>query len=245
MTTYFFKHLNESYNIFLTIICFFICTFITCYIFKNQLIYILIKPLFLVTESNYLIITELIEIFKIQLLLIFFISFVLSLWYSIIAFWFFLAPGLYKEENLKIFIYLIFLILSFIWNNYFIFSYIIPYIWKFFILFQNIPYDYLYNFYFEPKFSTYLLSMINIIFWINLLIQYPILILSLLIFKILTINWLIKNRRFIYFQICVLSALLTPPDIISQLIISLLFIVIIEVFLIIFIVKKQFKIKSN
>jgi len=239
MKTYFLKHLKDLKFHFLLFFSLLILIFTISYIFSDQWIYLLIKPLIYLKKSNYFIFTDIIEIFYIKILLSIILSLFISIFCGFFQFWFFLAPGLYKKENFLILkIIIVFLILFFISLN-FIFIYIIPNAWKFFIEFEKTTHPFLFNIYLEPRLYNYLLFIIKILFYTNILFQYPFLILLLLLFKIISIQQIIKFRKFFYIKVLIMSSLIAPPDIWSQIIIFTCLIILIELFIFIFFLIKK------
>ena len=163
----------------------------------------------------------------------------ISIFGGLFQFWFFLAPGLYKKENFLIIkIIIIFLILFLISLN-FIFIYIIPNAWKFFIEFEKPMHPFLFNVYLEPQLYNYLFFTIKILLYTNILFQYPFLILLLLLFKIISVEQIIKFRKFFYIKILIMSSLIAPPDIWSQIIIFICLAVLVELFIFIFFLIKR------
>lgn len=240
MNTYFFKHLKDLQLQIILYICLYISFFIISYIYSDQWIYILIKPLIYIKKSNYLIFTDIIEIFLIKMILSLFISFILSLLCFFFQLWFFLSPGLFKRENILIFKILIIFSILLIISFYYIFMYIIPNAWKFFIEFENTKHPFLYKIYLEPKLYDYILFIIKILFITTISFQYPFLIFILLIYKIINIKHIIKFRKIFYLKILLIASLITPPDIWSQIIIFVLLVILIEMFLLFyFIIEKN------
>ncbi len=217
MTTYFYKHTNELQKYIYLSSYFFLLTFLTNYWFCDQWIYLLLKPLFKLTTNNYLIVTEITEIFFIKILLSFFIS----CWFTIIfiftQIWIFLSLGCFKIENYYIIKWFNLFIINLIINIYVTVIYIIPIMWVFFIDFLNNPNNYLYNYFFEPKLATYLYFIIKILISILLICQYPLIIIFCLTNNLLKINILIKFRKIFYLCIYLITAIITPPNLEIQL----------------------------
>lgn len=215
-------HSHHLQNKCFLILIFFFLNFNICYLYSNECIYFLIRPLLYTSAIEYLIITEITEIFFLQI----FISLVFSIFFSI-GFLFlqlslFFTKGCYKLENLKIFNTLIFFLFTFYFNNYIIFNFFIPIICDFFIETGkfSIVEENLQQFFFEPKLSNYLLLIIKSTILSNILIQYPFLIFYLLIIGFFRVRWLIKYRKIFYIKIWGLTAVLSPPDIFTPIIIS-------------------------
>ena len=216
----------------------FIFLFIISYIYSDQWIYILIKPLIILKKSNYLICTDIIEIFLIKILLSIFISFFFSISGFFFQIWFFISPGLFKKENILIFKILIVFFSLLIISFYYIFIYIIPNVWKFFIEFENIKHPFLFKIYFEPKLYNYILFIIKILFLTTILFQYPFFIFILLIYNIINIKYIIKFRKIFYIKILLISSLIAPPDIWSQIIIFSVLLILTEMFLLFYFIIK-------
>ena len=234
MKTYFLKHLKELQ---LHIILYIILTsflFIISYIYSDQWIYILIKPLISLKKSNYLIFTDIVEIFMVKILLSLIISISISIICSLFQIWFFLAPGLYKKENILLLKILIFFLIILIITSYLIFTYLIPNVWKFFIDFEKTPNNFLYNIHLEPQLYKYILFSIKLLILISLMFQYPFLIFILLFFKKELIKNITKFRKIYYIITLIIASLIAPPDVINKIIIFLLLLLINEILLLLF-----------
>lgn len=240
MTTVFFYHLKELKKcIFLIFIFYFISLFII-YLFGDQCIYILIKPLLFLIPTKYFILTNITEIFYIKLLLTFILSSIFTSWFFFIEFYFFLSPGLLKSENIKIMIIIFVFTLNFFINNYCMYNLLIPNIWNFLLVFQENSYNYLYNLSFEPRLLDYLYLVIDVIFWVNLLFQYPLILFSLIFFKFLNINIIVKHRKKLYFILLCIATFFSSPDVFSQVFIYFFMIFFLEIYFCIFYIIKNF-----
>jgi sec-independent protein translocase protein TatC len=128
--------------------------------------------------------------------------------------WLFIIPGLDKKEKRYILFSLLLGGLFFIAGVTFAYFVVIPTMLVFFMGFQTDT--------IKPmiSFSSYLSFIISIIFTFGVIFELPILMVLLSRFGILQVNYLKKNRKFIILIIFVLAAILTPPDIISQLVLA-------------------------
>jgi sec-independent protein translocase protein TatC len=70
------------------------------------------------------------------------------------------------------------------------------------------------------SFSSYLSFILSTISTFGIIFELPILMVLLSQFGILQVSFLKKNRKFIILIIFVLAAILTPPDVISQVILA-------------------------
>lgn len=228
MKTYFSKHFNHLKFHLILALTIFINIFIICYWYSNECLYLLIKNIIINKKFNYFILTDIPEIFYIKILISFYVSVLLSLLINCLNFWIFLAPGLYKKENYFILKFLFIYFIFFFFFNILSITKLIPYIVNFLLEFENNSNNFLYNIYIEPKLSNYLNISIKFLLIINIFIQYPFFILVLLFLKIIKLNNLIKNRKLIYFQILILSLLITPPEFWTQFIINFILIFLLE-----------------
>lgn len=232
------KYLLELKNRTLLILLTWILSVFISYIYKEVLLYILIKPCLLYhnLETNfYFIYTNLMEVFNIYLKLILFASNQLTLIMIVIHFRTFIQPGLYYYENkiIKDIAKYIFIILtSFILLIYFK---IIPYSWNFF---TNVNTTTIFNLYFEAKLIEYLDFFISIYY--VAIINSLIFIIFILYLKIhhSYIEKIKQNKKLFYFFIFLISTVITPPDINSLIILSIILISFLEIITLIIVISR-------
>nr|AEP41136.1 SecY [Phytophthora mengei]AEP41330.1 SecY [Phytophthora mengei] len=228
--TYLQLHLFElKYNFFIILITFFYL-FIISYYFSDQLIYLLVNNLLNQNMLKYFIFTNITEILITNIFIAIFITTFLTIQLSILLIWFFLIKGLYKFEN---FIFLKFYILFIIFNLFiinFIFTKIIPHIWNF-LLNLNFSNLYILTVYFEPKINNYFDFIFLSFIYIFIICIYFFFFFFLIFNNIFKIKIIINLRKFFYFKIILLSALITPPDMLNFLLIYIIFIFIFEIFI--------------
>nr|WRY73721.1 SecY-independent transporter protein [Phytophthora cinnamomi] len=228
--TYLQLHLFElKYNFFILLITFFYL-FIISYYFSDQLIYLLVNNLLHKNMLKYFIFTNITEIFITNIFISIFISTFLIIQLSILLIWFFLFKGLYKFENFIFLKFYFFFIIFTFFIIILIFKNIIPYIWNF-LLNLNFSNLYILTIYFEPKINNYFNFIFLSFSYIFLIFSYFFFIFFLIFNNILKIKIIIKLRKFFYLKLILLSAIITPPDIINFLFIYLLFISIFEIFI--------------
>lgn len=192
-----------------------------CYSFKEILLYIIIKQSICFKESLYFIFTDVAEIFYVYLSLTFFIGNQVLLIYFFYHIFLFFSSGLfYSEYSYLVFIFKISLTLFsfsvFLYNTIFF-----PFCLKFFLSFQNFEGIQWTTLYFESKISEYLSFYIT--FYYVCIFHFQILIILFVIFDFskTTKKLLKNNRKMFYYFFVFLSTLVTPPDVFSQLFLSI------------------------
>jgi sec-independent protein translocase protein TatC len=228
--TYLQLHFFElKYNFFLILIIFF-SLFIISYYFSDQLIYLLVNNLLNKNMLKYFIFTNITEILITNLFVAISISSFISLQLSILLIWFFLIKGLYKFEN---FIFIKFYFLFFIFNFFIvklIFTSIIPFIFNF-LLHLNFSNLYILTIYFEPKINNYFSFFFSSFISIFIIFLYFFILFIFICNNILKIKIIINLRKFFYFKILILTAIITPPDMFNFFLIYCIFILIFEIFI--------------
>ena len=227
MFEYFFELRNKLLLITIT----FFSMLLICYWYKDVLLF-LITQIHLNDENLYFIFTDVTELFYTYFRLIFFFSIQITLWYLFYHIFSFLSTALYLQE----FKFLSFLFGSgtFFWVfSSFLSSYIlIPFGWSFFLGFQ-----FQQGFYFEARISEYFEFYSSV--YILCLIYCQLLTLLFLFLNNIEQSgpYIKKYRKLYYYAFLVLSTILTPPDLVSQIFTTILMIFFYEIVLFCLIVR--------
>jgi len=179
---------------------------------------ILTKPLFeifLDSDERRMIFTALPEVFVSNLKISLFASFLVSFPFLILQVILFISPALYKKEKKIIIPAFLFIPLLFLTGVLFAYYFLIPIIWSFFISFENFMQNSV-PLVLESKYSEYMKLTMYLLFTSGLSFEFPILLIILNKFKILSLKTLKEKRKYFVIGILVFSAIFTPPDIISQ-----------------------------
>ena len=210
---------------------------IICYIFAEELIYFIAKPLTStvsntdVINTKRLIYTNITEAFITQLKLSFYVATYLMLPTIMYSLWSFVKPGLYSNEKRFIKNTFIPSMILFVLSILLSYKLLIPTIYKFFIGFETSFESSMISIELEAKISEYVSTILQTIFIMSLLSQYPIIILVLIYLGIIDHKWLIGRRKLFIFSFFCLGALVTPPDVLSQIILAVILLVSYEVML--------------
>ncbi len=195
--------------------------FSVCYYFSAQIYGFLAQPLadILVAQGGgerRMIFTALYEAFFTYLKVAFFgaVFFSFPMWAT--QLWLFIAPGLYKSEKKAVTPFLVASPFLFVAGAALAYYFIFPLAWQFFISFETSPGDGGIPVQLEAKVSEYLSLVMQMILAFGLAFQMPVALTLLCRVGILQVETLRKGRRYAIVAIFVVAAVLTPPDIISQ-----------------------------
>ncbi len=133
---------------------------------------------------------------------------------TLYQFWAFVAPGLYHHERRTFMAYMLSSIVLLISGAAFAYFVVFPLVFTFFLGFAN---DHIQA---MPAVKEYLSFALKLLFAFGISFQVPIVLMLLTRMELINPNHLAKKRRFIILWVFVFSALLTPPDVISQIMLA-------------------------
>lgn len=186
--------------------------FALSYGFKERLFQVLTKPLIsLMQENDKLIFTGLPEAFFTYLKVALISGIIIAAPVIFYQFWMFITPGLYDKE--KKMIVPIVMLSSFFFIGGAMFGYFIvfPFGFKFFLGFASETIRPL------PSMREYLTFASKLLLAFGVVFELPIIITFLAKFGIVSVDFLKKNRKYALILFFAGSAILTPPDVITQL----------------------------
>ena len=128
--------------------------------------------------------------------------------------WAFVSPGLYEREKKYIYPYLFVSTFFFVAGALFCYFIVFPVVFRFFLSFATKDIRPL------PAIKEYLTFTIKLLLAFGLLFQWPPLILFLSRMGVVSSKTLAKNRKYAILGIFVAAAVLTPPDLVSQLLLA-------------------------
>lgn len=163
-----------------------------------------------------LIYTQLYEQFFTEIKVGFWTAFFVSFPWFAIQVWKFVAPGLYKHEKKAFLPFLIATPVLFFLGGALVYYFIFPLAWEFFLSFQTqgdentVPTEVL------PRVADYLSLVMRLIFAFGLAFQLPVVLTLLARAGIVSSQGLARQRKYAIVLVFVAAAILTPPDVISQ-----------------------------
>ncbi|MDW5299761.1 MAG: twin-arginine translocase subunit TatC [Sedimentibacter sp.] len=148
---------------------------------------------------------------------------VISAPFLILQIWMFISPGLKKGEKRAIAVSLFVGGIFFVAGIVFSYMVVLPIMLQFFMGFQITDIEEMISF------SNYLSFVVNTLLSFGFVFELPILMVILTKFRILKVSFLKKNRKYIILIIFVVAAILTPPDIITQMLLAFPMLLLFEV----------------
>ena len=232
-------HLTELRSRLLISIVVFVVLFLLCLVkigdpsssIADQVYLFLQKPLadLLSERGGRMIFTGLHEGFFTQIKVAFFTSISISLPIILMQVWKFVAPGLYKNERNAMLPFMIATPFLFILGAAMVYYMVIPLAWQFFLSFEINPGQGALPIEVEPRISEYLSLVMRLMFAFGLSFELPVVLLLLVKSGFVTPDGLASKRRYAILTSFVAAAILTPPDVISQVMLATPIIILYEI----------------
>ena len=194
--------------------------FFICYYFAPGIYNFLVAPLADVLEQiggqRRLIFTALHEAFFTYIKVAFFAALFLSFPFLAVQVWMFIAPGLYKNEKRAFAPFLIATPILFFMGGALVYYFVFPLAWKFFLSFEagggagTLPIQ------LEAKVDQYLSLVMRLIFAFGLCFELPVVMTLLGRVGLVTSKGMKEKRKYAIVLTFIAAAILTPPDVISQ-----------------------------
>lgn len=182
------------------------------FFFAKIFISFLMVP-FEVVKQGELVYLAPMEGFVTQLKVSFMAGLVIAMPYLLFEAWKFVAPGLYKKEKRTVLIALALTILSFYLGAYFGYR-VLPFATGFFLSFGGGLINSTWSF------AHYLDYVIRIILAFGVVFELPLVIALLTVLGLVGPKGLRRVRRHAYVAVFVLASIITPPDVITQVVLA-------------------------
>lgn len=190
--------------------------FVLSYGFKEKLFQILTRPLIGVMQTgDKLIFTGLPEAFFTYLKVSFLSGIILSTPVIFYQFWMFVAPGLYDKEKRLMLPIVLLSTIFFVGGAFFGYFIVFPYGFKFFLGFASDIIKPL------PSMREYLSFASKLLLAFGLVFELPLIVTFLAKLGMVSVPFLKKNRKYAILLFFVGAAILTPPDVVTQVMMAL------------------------
>jgi sec-independent protein translocase protein TatC len=189
---------------------------IIAYFFSKQLFSVLILPLtkVLPAESR-LIFTSLPEMFITYLKIAFIAGIILAIPVIFYQLWMFLAPALYQQEKSYAIPFVVFSTILFVAGALFGYFIVFPYGFKFLVGFATEDIQAL------PSVKQYFSFAIRLLLAFGAVFEMPVVVVFMTKIGLITPQAMKKFRKFAILAAFILSAILTPPDVATQIMMAL------------------------
>ena len=211
------SHFKDLRTVLIKSLIIFLVIFISLFPFSNEIYQFFATPLInqLSIVNGSLISTKLTATFIAPFKITLFVSFIISLPLIFYQIWKFIGPGLYKKEKVFILSASFFSFGLFLVGLFFVYVVLFPNIFRFFITIAPSDVDLMIDI------SQYLEMILALFFAFAIAFQIPIILISIVKFKLLSIAKIKSNRAYIYIGSFIFAAIFTPPDVLSQILLAI------------------------
>ncbi len=217
------EHLSELRSRLIMSVAAFLLCMICVFPFSKYIFNFLAMPitelLIIQNQSNDLIFTGLQQGFMVNVKISFFGGFIVSFPFVGFQIWRFIAPGLYRKEKLAFLPFLIASPLLFIIGASFAYFIVLPLAFNFFLSFQNSSdLNNLVGIKYLGTINEYLGLTMRFILAFGICFQLPVLLTLMGKAGLITSSSLTRIRKYAVVTILIVAAIVTPPDVITQII---------------------------
>jgi sec-independent protein translocase protein TatC len=191
--------------------------FVAAYGFKEHIFEILTAPLIEVLgeSGSTMVFTGLAEAFFTYLKVALLTGLMLASPVIIYEFWMFVSPGLYKHERRLLIPIVLLSTIFFVGGALFCYFLVFPYCFQFFLGFANENIKAL------PSMKEYLALSAKLLLAFGLVFELPLVITFMAKLGLVTVPFLRKNRKYAVLIFFAGAAMITPPDVVTQIMMAI------------------------
>ena len=221
----FLEHIRELRYRLLIVLSFLVVISVIGYNFTDLLMSLLISSSIHYVDGMNLQILKITDMFMIKVWLSIFVAIIISLPVLLYQIWCFVSPAIDKKISFLVFILFISSSLFFIIGVMFSYKIIVPASVLFFktVSGPEIFVDY------NIELKSFLLYLIWMLFVGGIVFQLPVVSVLLNRLGVISKDGMIENRKYIFISILIFSAIITPPDPLSQILFTIPLIILYEV----------------
>lgn len=223
------EHLVELRSRLLWSLAALLVAFFVCFAFARPLFAVLVQPLAAAGQDR-VIFTQVFEAFFVQVRVAFFGALMVAFPVIATQAWKFIAPGLYRQEKAALLPFLVATPFLFAAGASFAYFVAVPVALRFLLGFQGelggVTQEAL------PSVGQYLTFIMQFLFAFGAAFLLPVLLMLLHRAGIVTLEQLVKGRRYAIVVAFVIAAIFTPPDVVSQLLLAVPMVLLYELALI-------------
>ena len=211
------QHFSELRRRILWTALVFVVAFVFGWVISGYVETFLSAPLMSVWDDAALLYTELSDGLMIQFSLATLVALIITVPVALWNIWAYVAPGLHKNEKQFLIPIFVFSPLLFVIGAAFAFYILFPVVFRFFLEINesaSVPTVLL------PSIKGYLAFSIGLLKVFGLAFQLPLVLVGLNRAGVLSKKGAIKSQRYVIIGVFVLAAMLTPPDILSQVLLA-------------------------
>jgi len=199
------------------IFCLF-ATCATCYWFSEDLFFGLATPYLKISKTSFFICTQITESLNTYIIISIFLGIFFCAPYIFYQIWCFFIPSCNKDQRCAMSKIIILSLVAFFFVLIITFIWIMPNIWLFLYKLSNTGSGaQFFIIKLQPKIYDFSILTLRILFISGLCSQIPILIICSIQYRLISIQTLMRSRRFSAFISLLVAALITPPDVWCQL----------------------------
>ena len=206
----FLQHLEELRTRLIHIILYILFGFLGCYAFSKTIFNIVITPLSSVLSADQkLVFTSPAQPFIVYIKISAIIGAFIAFPFIFYEIWKFVAPGLYKKEKTYGILFFIFSCFFLLGGTSFAYFLLLPYCFKFLLSYGG---DFVPMLTINEALST----VATLLFSFGIAFELPVVILIISKIGLISLETLKKGRPYVLLILFIIAAIITPPDVVSQ-----------------------------